>query len=157
MTPFMRVGCTDFFLIPVSLVYKWDPAKLSLAAPCWRWVPEKGPHEKATLFMHSGYYVALLGCWCVKQEVGAQLHLVVCAQLHPQVCLIVGTNLFLLWLNSKAPSCHRPFNRNIESDHPLLVPLLAGSGRCPPEYGNNDVNQSGGVHAYTNKLLAITQ
>jgi hypothetical protein len=33
------------------------------------------------------------------------------------------------------------FDWEVEQNYWLLVPLLAGRGRCPPEYGSNDVNQ----------------
>jgi hypothetical protein len=33
------------------------------------------------------------------------------------------------------------FDWEVKQNNWLLVPLLAGRGRCPPEYGNNYVNQ----------------
>jgi sugar phosphate isomerase/epimerase len=32
------------------------------------------------------------------------------------------------------------FYRNVKDNYRLLVPLLAGCGRCPPGYGKIDVN-----------------
>jgi hypothetical protein len=53
--------------------------------------------------------------------------------------LMVCTQLLLLWLHIQASSCLRPFTGTLISW--LLGPLLAGRRRCPPGYGNNNVNQ----------------
>jgi hypothetical protein len=44
----MGVGGLEFFMVPVSSVYEWDPAELCLAThvQCWSWVSVKGPHEE---------------------------------------------------------------------------------------------------------------
>jgi hypothetical protein len=46
--------------------------------------------------------------------------------------LVEFTGIFL------PPSIHR----DVKQNYWLLVPLLAGRGRCPPGYGNNDVNRN---------------
>jgi hypothetical protein len=54
--------------------------------------------------------------------------------------LMVCTHLLLLWLHLQASSCLRPLTGRLIS-YRLLGPLLAGRPRCPPGYGNNNVNQ----------------
>jgi hypothetical protein len=39
-------GLPGVFLVPLSAVYKWDPAELKLAAQCLRWLSVKEPHEE---------------------------------------------------------------------------------------------------------------
>jgi hypothetical protein len=53
-------GLPGVFLVPVSSVYKGDPAELKLAAQCLRWVSVKEPHEECGFRLTCGFKIVLL-------------------------------------------------------------------------------------------------
>jgi hypothetical protein len=86
----------------------------------------KGPHEECGFRLTCGLKRFLL---YGGEEVGS----IVPYGLHTTSAALVDlAGIFL------PPS----FYRDIKQDYWLLVALLAGHGRCPPEHGNNHINQS---------------
>jgi hypothetical protein len=57
---FLGVGCPNNFLVPVSLMYKQDPAELQLAAQCLRQVSVKGSHKECGFRLTCGVKRLLL-------------------------------------------------------------------------------------------------
>jgi hypothetical protein len=97
----------------------------------------KGPHEECRFSLTHGLERLLLcegGEWgtIVPHGLLTIVDAIVPDGWHTTAAALVErTNIFL-----------RPqWYQNVKFNYQLLVLLLAGRGRCPPRYGNNDANQ----------------
>jgi hypothetical protein len=118
---------------PVSSVYGWDPVELCLAAQCLRQVSVKIPHEDvANVWIVKIVAVCRRrkGHHCTSWFAHDCRHSCTLWLAHDCCCLVKFTGIFL------PPS----FHWDVQYTYRLLVPRIAGLGRCSPGYGNNVVN-----------------